>query len=766
MKRLIFSAATSILLGVIPLTAQETETPAVNIYVALNGNDDNPGIETRPKASINGALETLREFRNQGQITSKMPVNLWIRGGRYPITEVVHLSSEDSGSAEFPFRISAWKNEEVIFDGRLEIPKSLFKKATKEEANRLSDQARGNVLVAIVPDGPAADALAQPGGQMSYGGRMLQKARFPNVGFMVMDRVLKKDSAAANTKGTPDAPVGSLVTFKPKIPASWADEVNVSKNARLGGYISETWLYQHFPINSMEPNGAVQLRDASAYGLPRPHISRAYIENVLSAIDQEGEWHYDTEENKLFLWPPKTKLSNQETIGVWGASGAFSLQGTKHIRLERLTIENLIGYTGDTGAINIRAGEDNVIAGCTIRNIAGKTGAFNVFSGYRNKITSCNIYDVVGGGRLYGGELGPDGVTPGENVIENCHYTQLYSTNFYGKVVAIKGAGNIFRNNLAHNHNGQIVTLSGAAHLVERNEVFNTGVEEGDGGAFYQGAMLHSWGNTFRHNFIHHIMCVPTIYPRAAIFSDDGDCGDLVEENIFYKAGEGFKINGGVGHIARNNLTIGGIHAYLVLNGRPKRSYQTQMGFLTKSPRDSAKGNVIGKGLVQIGIDGWDREVTPGNWPSLIGPYWYDKYPRMKKLFERWQKSKSVTPINEFTNNHVFDFEGKNPFSFPGSSITKGNSNGKSLSIFKAPKSLNFAYRNTRPKWAPDIPFEKIGLLKDQYRTTLPNKEAYRTEVAKHWRRETSAASREYKVSQVNKRSYYNTGLMVLKHQP
>jgi len=40
------------------------------------------------------------------------------------------------------------------------------------------------------------------------------------------------------------------------------------------------------------------------------------------------------------------------------------------------------------------------------------------------------------------------------------------------------GAGNIFRNNLIHNINGQPVTHQGVDHLIERNELFNVGIED------------------------------------------------------------------------------------------------------------------------------------------------------------------------------------------------------------------------------------------------------------------------------------------------
>lgn len=744
-------------------SSQADELPGVNIFVAVDGDDENSGIIEEPKATIQGALDTLREFRYSGDITPDIPVNLWIRGGRYPHTSTISIDHRDSGAEGTPFRVSGWKDEKVFLDGRLLIERDSFQPVSQTpDASRLSGDARAKVLVATVDDSRAAGVLAQPGSQLSFGEQMMQVARFPDIGFTILDKVHKGDTT--NAVGTREKPKGALLSFNPGVPAEWAGEINRSEKARLSGYISASWLKQSFVIASAQPDGKLRLRDGSSYGMPPKHICRAYLENVLPALDRPGEWFYDVATKQLFIWPPDAAPA-EATIGVWAGPAVFMLGGCSYVTVENLTLENLGGQRNGAAAFSINSGSHNRIAGCTIRNVQAPMTALNITGGTNNGALSCDIYDLGNASRLSGGSNDHDSITHGENYIENCQFTQIYSTDFYGKVCGMSGAGNIFRNNLCHNHNGQIVTMSGVDHLVERNEVFNTGIEEGDGGSFYQGAMFFSWGNTFRHNFFHHIMCVPEMYPRAAIFSDDRDCGDVCYGNVFYKAGEGFKSNVGSGHQVYDNISIEGVNAVYIIGSRPDDSWRKCMSYLKGNPTSGDKDNIIGKGLRVMGKPGWESRVSPENWAEEISPFWYDRYPMLKTTVDHWMRKRSMEYLSDVRDNHAIGYGDRNPFSVPGYSLGKGNTTGKRLSSFNNPKALDFSYRGgRRPKWAPETHFAEVGLYQDDFRRVVPDKDAYRAEIYEHWKGERSAAPREYKVREVLRRSYLNTGLIVRKH--
>lgn len=732
------------------------------VFVSPSGDDLATGTITGPKRTVSAAIESIRKLRDEGRIDDKTSVTIWLRGGRYPIESTVKLSSADSGSAGHPMLISSMEGETAVLDGRLPIKRSLFRMVSDpKDLSRLSPRGRKKIAVAKIPEGSLDKLLSDSDTQISFGSRMLQVARFPDRGFVIVDKFLQKDTGGQK-EGTAGKPVGAQIGFSPPIPKQWAGEVNRNPKSRLTGYISASWLKQSFVIHSMSAqDGSIRLRDSSSYGLPnKKHLCRAYIEHLLPALDRPGEWCYDPISKQLFVWGPE-KLNPKETLGVWAGPSAFELNDASNIRIQRLIIENCGGQPNGAGGITIKDGSYNRIAGCTFRNFSGSMTAFNLVGGTNNQAVSCDVYDVNNASRLNGGSYGPDHVTHGNNVIENCHFTQVYSTDFYGKVCGIGGAGNQFRNNLVHNHNGQIVTISGVENEVAKNEVFNTGIEEGDGGAFYQGAMLHSWHNRFRHNFFHHIMCVPEVFSRAAIFSDDGDSGDLVEGNVFFKAGEGFKTNTGMGHIAKDNLTIGGIHAIQILHGRAKERYERSARIIDADPASKEKDNLFGKTLMAFGKDEWKTKSNSGNWTDFVSPFFKKRYPEFDRITQQWQREKQMLSLNEISNNHAFGYGDRDPHAVPDFTTRSGNTKSESLAVFQSPKRLDFSYRGQTPKGAPEIPFDEIGLYLDEYRDRVPNKEIYRTKVYRYWEGQRSAAPRQYIPEEVNQRSYFNTGLLL-----
>ena len=52
--------------------------------------------------------------------------------------------------------------------------------------------------------------------------------------------------------------------------------------------------------------------------------------------------------------------------------------------------------------------------------------------------------------------------------------------------------------------------------MIDHNEVFNTGYQEGDGGVMYSGASLTAgYGMQYRENFVHHSLEVPGLHGRG-----------------------------------------------------------------------------------------------------------------------------------------------------------------------------------------------------------------------------------------------------------
>jgi len=680
-------------------------------------------------------------------------VDVFLRGGRYRMDSTFSLTGQDSGTAAKPITYKAYPGEEVILDGSEDIGGSGF---ALTNDTKLQPVARGRTYVKTITNSTLIDLLKNPDAQISVDDRMMQVSRFPNLGFDQINR--HSGDVQQNTKGTPANPLGAVVSMQKTFQGDWQAELGRLQKARMVGYVSADWLSETLRVHSVASNNRLTLMDGTAYGFGGPSaVERAYVDNLLCEIDEPGEWFFDDTDNKLYIWPPAT-LDNSSVVGVWAGPSMIQVDGCSHVRFENITMQSIGNSAG--GFLNIDNCDHVVAAGCTFRYCPPGPVAVNIRGASTNcGVLSSDYYDIENANRLYGAGSTNSSITLSNNFIENCHFTQIWSKSFYGKVAGIAGAGNVFRNNLMHNHNGQVVTIVGQDHLIELNEIFNTGVEEGDGGSFYQGASFTSWGNTFQHNFWHHIMCIPRLFERAAIYSDDGDLGDIVSENVFYKAGDNFKMNGGAGHYGEKNVMLDSIRGILVLNGNPTSMYNTNMSFLNSDPTSGPKDAHLVRGLAEFGIDGYVGTANSGNWNSHVSSFWRSRYSRMNNLFNRWWNEKSMRKYNDFDGN-IFYSNDTNA-SRPGETTVTNSTSLGNLNDFVDPSKLNFKFKSPSPSWAPDIPFENIGLYTDVYRTAVPNKDDYRKAVRDNWNGQASNAGNTYNTDAVNARIYFNTGKLL-----
>ena len=85
-----------------------------DFYVATDGNDDHPGTEAQPFATLRRARDAVRQWR---AAEAGGPVTVHLRGGVYELTETLALTAEDSGTKDAPV---VWRNhasERVALSG-------------------------------------------------------------------------------------------------------------------------------------------------------------------------------------------------------------------------------------------------------------------------------------------------------------------------------------------------------------------------------------------------------------------------------------------------------------------------------------------------------------------------------------------------------------------------------------------------------------------------------------------------------------------------
>jgi len=712
-----FVAISILLLGV-----SAPAQAAVEIFVSPNGDDAASGTRQQPLRTLFAARDAARNAR----VRQAGGATIWLMEGRYAMGETLTLDANDSGAPDAPLVISATTDSNVVIDGGVAIEANVFRQVEDEETlDRLSPKARGHVWAAdLARLGRQQLFEGSPlSPQLSFSGHMLRLARWPNKGYAHIGELYDKGAvyAQGRTKGSPPSfshqqPIGAVFSPRESASLAWADEFAQTKSMFVQGFLAYDW-YKTTDAVARIDGERIQLLGYYRYPVASTYekIPRRFrLLNVLYELDGPGEWYFDKESQRLFLWP-SAKLGETTSISVWNTPTLIYIKGASHVLVRGLTLESCRRQP-----IRIEGGTGNLIAGCTIRNCGS---GVQIAGGTNNGLTGCDIIDVGGSHiSLEGGTANAREITPAGNFATNNHLTQTVHDGERG--VRIRGVGNVFRHNLIHDFLGQAIVYGGNDHLIEFNEIYNVGIEEGDGGGSYCGAQMWSYGNVLRYNFYHHLMCIPQAHPRGGLYLDDFDAGETVFGNVFYKtAHRAVLINNGAANHVDNNLFI---HCYIGVyntSGYSENARRMAQQYERGELRRGDKMDYVWRTEQVVGPEGWNR------------PPWSTKYP----LFAKVMNTDPYLPLECRLANNMFC---KNDQRFlyrvkggigkmsqaPG--IQLENNVDLPLSAFEDPASLDFRIRPhyAIPPGIQRIPLEKIGLYLDEYRTSMPNKADYRRE--------------------------------------
>ncbi|MBK1835093.1 right-handed parallel beta-helix repeat-containing protein [Roseibacillus ishigakijimensis] len=707
---------------------------------------------------------TLAEVRDQVRALPKdEPVTITVAAGRYELTEPVRFTAADSGRPEAPITYRA--EGEVVFDGS--VPLSLQGWETvagEEELARLSEAARGQVVKVAVREEQAHQLLRQASPSRTLvmqDAELLRLSRFPNVGFAHAKELLEADEGTRfqikPVMGTWEEPKGPLFTLREE-PAGtwqqWAREVESTRRVMASGYLSAQWYRSSQRLRSVDAEtGAIRFVQQTRYGLEEmvhQFQSRQAFYHLLCEIDEPGEWYYDHESREFYFWPV-APVGEETRLSFSAGEGFLHLDGASHLRFEGFSARGF----AQGEIVRISGGEDNEVrAGQFFQSTAT---ALSV-AGKNNRVRGCDVFDVTRFARLAGGVASSAEITPGGNVIANCHF-YLDALAGASPSVGISGVGQIFRNNLIHNIPGQAVVFRGNDHLIERNEFFNIGFEEGDGATIYTGAEFWGYGVKLRHNFLHHIMSTDGLMTRSGIMLDDHHSGTEVLENIFYKTGHGsLAINGGTGLTVHGNIFLNGNHGVWVrIIGDVKGRIANLAKFETGELKRGDKHDYIWRTEQVVGENGWNKEP-------------WTKYPTFAKVMNQ-PNERRFFPIeidvrDTLGANMSEGLTYRHP-QIPAEWLTfHGTREIDPQQVFQNPEALDFRYRAESAEGMPAIPFPEIGLVLDDSRRAMPEKAAYRQVVREHFRGRPSCDRRaKYDFDKVNETIYWNSG-RVLQELP
>jgi len=566
-----------------------------DFYVSPQGSDQWSGTLFEPNANAkDGPFATLSRARDAVRNLKKQQpakdIIVYIREGRYSLSKTVVFGVEDSGQGKATVTYAAYPGETPIFSSGKKIGN--WKKVSSAIPG-LAKKAKGNVWVADVSDQFFT----------LYDGKgLLPRAR--SEGFIPLK---------GGSKNRLHFPKGKL--------KNWSNLEDVEIVIRP----HHAWVLNILPLKSVnEQKQVAETTINASYLMNQLHflgeLKSCWVENVLEALDEPGEWALNTKEKKLYLWPrSKSPIYSPQLKEFIRVEGNVDIDGPKDIPVRNLQFRGLAFMQGDRYSINkedkglqhdwdmhdkanailrFRGAENCLVENCRFENSGGGAIRFDLHA-QKNRVQGNKIKKIGSTGILLCG-YGPGTKDVNHsNFVSNNHIQETGSIYAHSPGIFLWQSGeNRIANNLIHHSPYIGIIVSGVMtdffrkfrremsptirwhevagergertleevrpylhthdNLIEYNEIHHVMQELADGNAIYiRGAGAN---NIIKRNYIHDLLA-PTVM-QSAIRTDGGQRDTLITENLIYRCvAQGMQIK--LNNRAINNFIIDirpGIH--------------------------------------------------------------------------------------------------------------------------------------------------------------------------------------------------------------
>jgi len=708
--------------------------PRYGMYVSPGGSDSNPGTRDKPFATIKRAQEEVRGIKKE----EGMPeggIAVYLREGRYFITESVVFEEEDSGTGDSPVVYRSYPGEDVRIIGGRQV--SGFKLVDDPRLlGRLPKESRGRVWSADLKAQGIADygqlrtrgahhTDIQPGAmELFYNSRPMQLARWPRKGWLRAGMV------------EPEGDGKMLGEFYQKgrfryseeglegRPERWAEE----KDIWIAGFIYVNSTKTHNRVSSIDTENRIVhvAKDTRwrpgypLYDAPVKKNGPYYFFNLFPEISLPGDYYIDRENGILYFYPPEGFEKGEAIVSTLDAP-VVEMRQVSNLVLFGLTLEATW-----RNILVIEGGSNNLVAGSILRNTPNMAVIIN--EGWNHGIVGCDIYDTGSGGMRITGEkklarppLHDRRVYAGGNwkkLIPAGHYAEnnhvyrfnrlIAGGNKYGIVPS--GVGIRVAHNLMHDAIDRAIWFDGNNHVIEYNEIYDVASECSDTGVigiYGEPRFLMNRGNVIRYNFLHHIShrFSPDgpLAMHTGIYIDALNGGMTVEGNVFYRHTERAVFTHGPYSRIENNFFIDNREG-LTLGNRSWLMDRTRMG------------SIIPRSEVLL------RQVR------YKQPPWASRYPGLAGLLE------GSLPLGRTENNVIErNVNSGGPFmrvasgTDVGSSLIRNNWD-EGNPFFSDRGRMDFRLRPGSPVYGiagvEPLPFERAGLYHDPLRASWPPERA------------------------------------------
>ncbi|WP_319501874.1 right-handed parallel beta-helix repeat-containing protein [uncultured Draconibacterium sp.] len=523
-----------------------------SIHISPLGNDNNKGTANKPVASIERANLLVQEKMKQGE---KDTIRVIFHEGTYRLNKGIVLDTDESGTEESPVIYQSKNGEKVIISGA--IPITDFSSLSKDHFLYKKNPEIGTKIIEIDLTKTSLstfnkiklagfDGSEKSGSytlrELYFNGKSMPLSRWPNEGYVNYIRAVTDSSEAIARTG---------IVYNDEHISGWKQEPNIL----LHGYWTKLWddAYEHV-AKIDTTNQIIWLTppyNKYYFSKNKPFAAR----NVISEIDEPGEWAYDDPNKKIYFYPPED---------ITKASLELSVCETPLLQINNaswITVKGIHFQNGAGNGMVINNSSHVNILDCEINGFARDGILMN--DGQNNNIASCHIYDMGRGGiKVSGGNR--ETFERADFIIDNCHIHDLSRIDrTYTPGVVLSGVGSTLKHCKFHDIPSSAIRVGGNDHIIEYNEMFDVVTESDDQGAIDMYGDPTYRGNVFRYNYIHDTgpqgnHGVDAHVGRGGIRFDDAISGNFVYSNVFKNCSGGLlgamQIHGGSDNLIWNNI--------------------------------------------------------------------------------------------------------------------------------------------------------------------------------------------------------------------
>ncbi len=289
------------------------------VYIAITGNDLNPGSKELPFATLKKAMEETQKF------AGKEAVNIWIGEGTYYLSETLLFDASFSGTDENPFTISSLPGAKVTIKGSMPLEGLKWR------------EYKNGIYRAQVLDGLQFD-------QLFVNDQRQVRARFPNYDYQ---NPLRGGKGYQLVTGGTDERYDKWFTYDPKIFTQ--KEWKQPETGIVHAFQSHNWGNMQYRIKGVDREedkvilgeGGWQLQRKYGIGGSGEKASWFYIENVFEELDVPGEWFLDIDSNQLYFYPGPGVDLNRSVFEVPVVKDLIQLRGTSENPVEHISIKGI-----------------------------------------------------------------------------------------------------------------------------------------------------------------------------------------------------------------------------------------------------------------------------------------------------------------------------------------------------------------------------------------------------------------------------------------